>query len=161
MNFLSLNIQGLAQKAKKDWVKELCIKHKVNFLTIQETKMENMDIRCVKMCWENFGFDYVHSDAVGNSGGILCAWDPNSFRRCNSTISDYFIINRGVWVKTGANLIIVAVYAPQDLRDKRMLWDYLAHVLNQWEGEVVIMGDFNEVRIKSDRFCGKLEGGVE
>ncbi|GJZ37829.1 nucleotide-binding alpha-beta plait domain-containing protein [Tanacetum coccineum] len=28
MNCLSLNIQGLAQKAKKDWVKDLCIKHK-------------------------------------------------------------------------------------------------------------------------------------
>ncbi|GKD59267.1 hypothetical protein Tco_1296776 [Tanacetum coccineum] len=33
-----------------------------------------------------------------------------------------------------------------------MLWDYLAHVINQWQGEVVIMGDFNEVRVKSDRF---------
>ena len=31
MNFLSLNIQGLAQKAKKDWVKELCVSNKVNF----------------------------------------------------------------------------------------------------------------------------------
>ncbi|GKA51774.1 nucleotide-binding alpha-beta plait domain-containing protein [Tanacetum coccineum] len=28
MNFLSLNVQGLAQKAKKDWVKELCVKNK-------------------------------------------------------------------------------------------------------------------------------------
>nr|GEX00333.1 putative RNA-directed DNA polymerase, eukaryota, reverse transcriptase zinc-binding domain protein [Tanacetum cinerariifolium] len=36
--------------------------------------------------------------------------------------------------KTGVNLLIVAVYAPHDLRDKRMLWDYLAHVINQWDG---------------------------
>ncbi|GJR56617.1 RNA-directed DNA polymerase, eukaryota [Tanacetum coccineum] len=48
--------------------------------------------------------------------------------------------------------MIIAVYAPHDPRDKRMLWDYLAHVINQWQGEVVIMGDFNEVRVKSDRF---------
>nr|GEW14517.1 hypothetical protein [Tanacetum cinerariifolium] len=44
------------------------------------------------------------------------------------------------------------VYAPHDMRDKRMLWDYLAHVINKWDGEVVTMGDFNEVRYKSDRF---------
>ncbi|GJX66496.1 RNA-directed DNA polymerase, eukaryota, reverse transcriptase zinc-binding domain protein [Tanacetum coccineum] len=50
----------------------------------------------------------------------------------------------------GIDLMIVAVYAPHDPRDKRMLWDYLAHVINQWKGEVVIMGDFNEVRVKSD-----------
>nr|GEU85985.1 hypothetical protein [Tanacetum cinerariifolium] len=51
----------------------------------------------------------------------------------------------------GTDLIIIAVYAPHDPRDKRMLWDYLVHVVNQWHGEVVIMGDFNEVRFKSDR----------
>ncbi|GKA12833.1 nucleotide-binding alpha-beta plait domain-containing protein [Tanacetum coccineum] len=55
-------------------------------------------------------------------------------------------------MKTGVNLLMVAVYAPQDRRDKRMLWDYLEHEINQWDGEVVIMGDFNEVRYKSDRF---------
>ncbi|GJU01590.1 RNA-directed DNA polymerase, eukaryota [Tanacetum coccineum] len=48
MNFLSLNIQGLAQKAKKDWAKELCVKNKVNFLAIQETKMEEIDLFSVQ-----------------------------------------------------------------------------------------------------------------
>ncbi|GJU06692.1 RNA-directed DNA polymerase, eukaryota [Tanacetum coccineum] len=88
----------------------------------------------------------------GNSGGILCVWDPNSFRKTNHTISDYFVIIRGVWLKSGTDLIIVAVYAPHDLRDKRMVWDYLVHTINQWKGEVVIMRDFNKVRFKSDRF---------
>nr|GEX62741.1 RNA-directed DNA polymerase, eukaryota [Tanacetum cinerariifolium] len=58
----------------------------------------------------------------------------------------------GVWLKNGIDLTIIAVYAPRDLRDKFMLWEYLGHVVNQWHGEVVIMGDFNEVRCKSDRF---------
>ncbi|GKE59810.1 hypothetical protein Tco_1510177, partial [Tanacetum coccineum] len=59
----------LAQKAKKDGVKELCVKNKVNFLALQEIKIENMEIFSVKMCWGNYAFDYVHSDSVGNSGG--------------------------------------------------------------------------------------------
>nr|GFD06237.1 RNA-directed DNA polymerase, eukaryota [Tanacetum cinerariifolium] len=33
-----------------------------------------------------------------------------------------------------------------------MLWDYLSLVILNWEGEVVIIGDFNEVRDKSERF---------
>ncbi|GJT04038.1 RNA-directed DNA polymerase, eukaryota [Tanacetum coccineum] len=81
--------------------------NKVNFLAIQETKMEEIDL---------------------------------------------FSVRRGVWLLNGIDLMIIAVYAPHDPRDKRMLWDYLAHVINQWQGEVVIMGDFNEVRVKSDRF---------
>nr|GFA01458.1 RNA-directed DNA polymerase, eukaryota [Tanacetum cinerariifolium] len=114
--------------------------------------MESMELCSVKTCWDNFAFDYVHSDSVGNSRGIMCVWDPNSFHIINTTISDYFIMIRGVWLKTGVNLLVVAVYAPRDMRDKRMLWDYLAHVINKWDGEVVTMGDFNEVRYKSDRF---------
>ncbi|GJW73910.1 RNA-directed DNA polymerase, eukaryota, reverse transcriptase zinc-binding domain protein [Tanacetum coccineum] len=82
--------------------------------------MEKMEIFSVKMCWGNFAFDYVHSDSVGNSGGILCVWDPSSYRKKDVTVSDYFIMIRGVWLKTGC--------------------------------EVIIMGDFNEVRCKSERF---------
>ncbi|GKB09036.1 RNA-directed DNA polymerase, eukaryota [Tanacetum coccineum] len=33
-----------------------------------------------------------------------------------------------------------------------MLWDYLCHVIANWKGEVIVMGDFNEVRNKNDRF---------
>nr|GEY64242.1 RNA-directed DNA polymerase, eukaryota, reverse transcriptase zinc-binding domain protein [Tanacetum cinerariifolium] len=50
--------------AKQDWVKELCAKNKVNFLALQETKMENMKLFCVKTYWGNMAFDYVHSDSV-------------------------------------------------------------------------------------------------
>nr|GEW14136.1 RNA-directed DNA polymerase, eukaryota [Tanacetum cinerariifolium] len=59
---------------------------------------------------------------------------------------------KGVWLKNGIDLTIIAVYAPHDPIDKFMLWEYLGNVVNQWHGEVVLMGDFNEVRCKSDRF---------
>nr|GEZ36427.1 RNA-directed DNA polymerase, eukaryota [Tanacetum cinerariifolium] len=91
-------------------------------------------------------------DFVGNSGGILCIWDSNSFRKNNVIVLDYFCMVWGVWLKTGVDILMVVVYAPQELRDKRILWDYLEHVINQWDSEVVFMGDFNEVRFKFERF---------
>ncbi|GKC20339.1 RNA-directed DNA polymerase, eukaryota, partial [Tanacetum coccineum] len=114
--------------------------------------MENMNLWCVKACWGNYTFDYAHSDSVGNSGGILCIWDPNSFQKDNVTVSDFFIIIRGTWLKSGVKILMVAVYAPHDLRDKKILWDYLEYIINRWDGEVLIMGDFNEVRRKTERF---------
>nr|GEZ77073.1 RNA-directed DNA polymerase, eukaryota [Tanacetum cinerariifolium] len=107
----------LAQKAKKDWVKELCMKNKVNFLSLQETKMEKIELFDIKRCWGNFAFEYVHSDSVGNMV-----------------------------------MLIISVYAPQELTEKKMLWDYLSLVITNWKGEVIIMGDFNEVRNKTERF---------
>nr|GEX98813.1 RNA-directed DNA polymerase, eukaryota [Tanacetum cinerariifolium] len=52
----------------------------------------------------------------------------------------------------GIKFMIVVVYAPQEASEKCMLWDYLTHVSDQWDGEIVMMGDFNEVRYKSERF---------
>nr|GEV78602.1 RNA-directed DNA polymerase, eukaryota, reverse transcriptase zinc-binding domain protein [Tanacetum cinerariifolium] len=88
--------------------------------------------------------------------GILCIWDSNSFCRSSVTRSDYFVIICGVWLKSGIDLLIVVVYAPQEAKEKRILWDYLTHVSEQWEGEIVMMGDFNEVRHKADRFGSKF-----
>ncbi|GKA02716.1 RNA-directed DNA polymerase, eukaryota [Tanacetum coccineum] len=70
----------------------------VNFLVLQETKMESMKIFSIKMCWGNFAFDYVHSDSVG------------------------------VWLKTGKDLLIVAVYAPHDFKDKQVLFGSVFNV---------------------------------
>ncbi|GJS70558.1 RNA-directed DNA polymerase, eukaryota, reverse transcriptase zinc-binding domain protein [Tanacetum coccineum] len=44
------------------------------------------------------------------------------------------------------------VYAPQELTEKKMLWDYLTIVIDNWNGEVVIMGDFNEVCKQTERY---------
>nr|GEX45996.1 RNA-directed DNA polymerase, eukaryota [Tanacetum cinerariifolium] len=149
---MGYNMDGYhAQKAKKDWVRELCIKHKVKFLALQETKMESMDILCVRLCWGNLAFEYNHSDSVGNSGGILCVWDLNSFIKQSSTRSDNFVMLRGIWRVTGQLVLLIVVYAPQDVSEKRLLWEYLQSEICKWDGKVVIMGDFNEVRFKSDR----------
>nr|GEU73526.1 RNA-directed DNA polymerase, eukaryota, reverse transcriptase zinc-binding domain protein [Tanacetum cinerariifolium] len=67
---------------------------------------------------------YAKSDSVGNSRGILCVWDSNSFSKHNVSVSDYFVMVRGVWRSSG----------------------------HKWNGDVVIMGDFNEVHYMSDRF---------
>nr|GEY24012.1 RNA-directed DNA polymerase, eukaryota [Tanacetum cinerariifolium] len=120
------NMIGLNSKAKKDWVKEFCVSNKVNFLTFQETKMESIDLFDVRKCWGNLAFDYVVSPAVGFSGGIL-------------------------WC-SGINRLIISVYAPQEFSKKKMLWDYLDHVITNWNGEVIVMGDFNEVRNKNERY---------
>nr|GEW42092.1 nucleotide-binding alpha-beta plait domain-containing protein [Tanacetum cinerariifolium] len=62
---------------------------------------------------------------VGNSGGILCVWDPNMFKKMNSTVSDYFVMVRGDWIPNDKKLLIILV---------------------------VINDDFIEVRNKSKRF---------
>nr|GEW11950.1 RNA-directed DNA polymerase, eukaryota [Tanacetum cinerariifolium] len=56
------------------------------------------------------------------------------------------------WLPTSSKLLIISVYAPQDPVEKRMLWEYLLHLIQGWDGEYVLMGDFNEVRSEHERF---------
>nr|GEU93941.1 RNA-directed DNA polymerase, eukaryota [Tanacetum cinerariifolium] len=118
---------GLGSKAKKDWIQELNKKYKVNFVAIQETKSKNMNLFSIKALWGNLSFDYLLSPAVSYSGGILCAWDLTMFAKDSSTVCDSFVAVR------------------------RMLWDYFSHLIDSWDGECVLMGDFNEVRFEHER----------
>ncbi|GJY07898.1 RNA-directed DNA polymerase, eukaryota, reverse transcriptase zinc-binding domain protein [Tanacetum coccineum] len=58
----------------------------------------------------------------------------------------------GEWVPNCKKLLIISVYAPQELTKKKMLWDYLTIVIDNCNGKVVIMGDFNEVRKQAERY---------
>ena len=60
--------------------------------------------------------------------------------------------DRGVWRASGLKYMIITVYAPHETKDKYLLWEYLQRVIKSWDGEVAVMGDFNEVRNKSERF---------
>nr|GEW78030.1 retrotransposon protein, putative, Ty1-copia subclass [Tanacetum cinerariifolium] len=91
-------------------------------------------------------------DSVGNSGGILCAWDPKCYCKSSSTVSNSFVIVRGVWLSTGVDTLLIVVDAPHDKGEKRLLWEYLFSVVKGWKGDVIMTGDFNEVCFKIDRF---------
>ncbi|GJZ04852.1 RNA-directed DNA polymerase, eukaryota [Tanacetum coccineum] len=119
---------GFTQEPKKQWIRELNTKNKINFVAIQET-----------------------NSSVGLSGGILCVWDPNSFVKDNATISDYFVAVRGTWLSTATKVMFVSIYAPQDISEKKSLWEYITHIIDTWDGECIILGDFNEVRSKQER----------
>nr|GEX90040.1 putative RNA-directed DNA polymerase, eukaryota, reverse transcriptase zinc-binding domain protein [Tanacetum cinerariifolium] len=71
--------------------------------------MKNVDVNDIKLCWV--------------------------FRKLNATISDYFIAIQGLWVFSDKRLMIIAVYAPQEVLEKRMLWEYLNHITDTWNGE--------------------------
>ncbi|GJZ81284.1 RNA-directed DNA polymerase, eukaryota [Tanacetum coccineum] len=117
-----------------------------------DSQLESIDLFSIKELWGNFSFDFTFSPSVGFSVGILCVWDPNIFVKDNATISDSFVAVRGTWMSSSTKLMIVSVYAPQDLSEKKSLWEYITHIIDLWDGECIILGDFNKVRSEHERF---------
>ncbi|GJZ58078.1 RNA-directed DNA polymerase, eukaryota [Tanacetum coccineum] len=111
-------------------------------------KVSHMD---VKFMWGNSNYDYVFSEAAGNSGGILCIWEESFFKKDYVTISDSFVAIYGTWIPSKTKLLVVSIYAPQQPSLRRVLWEYLLILLGRWNGETILMGDYNEVRTNVER----------
>nr|GEX39480.1 RNA-directed DNA polymerase, eukaryota [Tanacetum cinerariifolium] len=138
-------------KTKKEWVKELNIKHKVNFIVLKETKMDRVTQMDVKFIWGKSNCQYVSSDSVGSSGGILCVWEATVFKKDYATVSDNFISIYGTWISNNTKVLIMVIYAPQPPSHKQVLWDYILTLIARWNGETIVLGDFNEVCSKEER----------
>nr|GEZ22557.1 hypothetical protein [Tanacetum cinerariifolium] len=58
----------------------------------------------------------------------------------------------GTWIPKKIKLLIIYVYAPQPFASKRLLWNFISSLILRWDGESIVMGDFNEVRCKEERW---------
>nr|GEZ44336.1 RNA-directed DNA polymerase, eukaryota [Tanacetum cinerariifolium] len=52
---------------------------------------------------------------------------------------------------SNVKILLVSIYAPQQLAYKRDLWEYMSTLIGRWNGEVILMGDFNKVRFRDER----------
>nr|GEX62972.1 RNA-directed DNA polymerase, eukaryota [Tanacetum cinerariifolium] len=43
------------------------------------------------------------------------------------------------------------IYAPQAITDKRELWNYFSSLIARWDGDCIVMWDFNEVKYVEER----------
>nr|GFA97540.1 RNA-directed DNA polymerase, eukaryota [Tanacetum cinerariifolium] len=109
------------------------------------------DILEVKLLWGNYCFDRIFSEALSSSGEILCVWDSNVFLKEQHIISDNFVALYGTWIPNKMKILLISVYAHQSLSVKRLLWNYLSSLITRWNGECLVMGDFNEVRRMEER----------
>nr|GFB53451.1 RNA-directed DNA polymerase, eukaryota [Tanacetum cinerariifolium] len=99
---------------------------------------------------------FVSSDSIGNSGGILCIWEASVFKKEFVTVFDNFVAIYGSWCSNNSKLLIVVVYAPQSSACKRLLWEYISSFITRWNGETIVMGDFNVVRSTDERLGSRF-----
>nr|GEZ18080.1 RNA-directed DNA polymerase, eukaryota [Tanacetum cinerariifolium] len=126
---------------------EGCMKDMENIIGSQGAQdMESISEMDVKILWGNSNFEYLFSEVIGNSGGILCTWDPNIFLKEQHILSDNFVALFGTWIPTKTKLLMISIYAPQPRTEKRSLWNYITSLVTRWQGDSIAMGDFNEVR---------------
>ncbi|GJZ21285.1 RNA-directed DNA polymerase, eukaryota, reverse transcriptase zinc-binding domain protein [Tanacetum coccineum] len=152
-------VPPLLNRKKRVWIKELCFKHNVHILGVQETKMSKLELFQLRFMWCKFKFDYACSMARGRSGGLVTLWDPNVFAKKRIWCSDNYIIVEGKWKNSVDDYYIINVYGPQDQPDKSNLWSYLCVFIQDHIRRVILFCDLNEVRSESERFGSTFSSG--
>ena len=106
----------------------------------------------LRQVWGNFHFDFASASSRGKSSGIICIWNSLVFKKTRILCSENYVVVEGVWTPKDVQIMRIAVYAPQNLSCKISLWSSLNNIISNWNGVLVVMGDFNEVRFASERY---------
>ncbi|XP_021986463.1 uncharacterized protein LOC110882867 [Helianthus annuus] len=145
MNWLSINLKGAGGGDKPAWVKELRKINKVAFLALQETQMANLSDHFISKFWGNSTMATVSVDSVDRSGGIISVWDPSIFSVAVTVKAQSYILTSRTLVRSGEQLNVLNVYAPNDFSLRRVLWEELTGLIRDRDGLWLAIGDFNEV----------------
>ncbi|XP_071732730.1 uncharacterized protein [Rutidosis leptorrhynchoides] len=152
MRLLSINIRGCKKRKKRVWIKEMCYANNIQFLGVQESKMERLELFRIKSMWGNYSIDYACSLSRGMSGGIVSIWDPSFFVKDRVWSDENYVIVKGKWVGSDVDYFMINVYGPHNSNAKASLWDRLYTFMSNNIGEYVLFGDMNEVRSNEERF---------
>nr|GEZ41557.1 RNA-directed DNA polymerase, eukaryota [Tanacetum cinerariifolium] len=79
-----------------------------------------------------FAFNYSHN---AHNGGLILE-----------------VLDDLIRISNNSKVLIMVIYAPQSLSHKRVLWDNILSFIACWNGETIVMGDFNKVRLIDERF---------
>ncbi|XP_021990944.1 uncharacterized protein LOC110887673 [Helianthus annuus] len=120
-------------------------------MAFQETKQEDVSNFRFENFWgsKNFGMEFVGS--VGMSGGLVCLWNLGMFELENSIKRRNVLAVRGRLKGSGEVMNFINVYAPQSCSAKLELWNEIRGIMGGWDGLWVVAGDFNAVRMESER----------
>lgn len=81
MKICSFNVRGLGGVVKKNKIRSLVSKEKLDFIALQETKLEDVSGVLCKNLWVGDLFDFCFLPSLGNSGGILSIWNSTKAKK--------------------------------------------------------------------------------
>lgn len=114
----SINIRGGGNKAKRKRIGTNIQKGGVDVSFMQETKLKGLEEEVVKELWGAENVDWLYTDAIGVSGGMLIMWKRYLFVPLYNFRDEGYM---GIYVEKNDKLIYyVNVYASCDI-DKRKL----------------------------------------
>lgn len=151
MIILSWNVRGLNARIKKSTLRKLINTHKLNFVFIQETKMESLNPKFLKSLWNENGITTSLSPSIGNSGGLITLRQEDYFAVESMRIKRNWIALCRSILSLNFKVCIINVYNPCDPDERVVIWSQLTKYWSLINLPSLFLRDFNEVLQPNER----------
>jgi exonuclease III len=128
MIVVSYNVRGLGGQIKRRKLRELVKNHNVDFLAIQETKLNSVSDQLCYSLWGSHDCEWAFLPAEGNSGGILSIWNKANSSLLFTFMGDGFVGVCLEWGVMKSICFVVNIYTKCNFSAKRKLWHDLLTV---------------------------------
>lgn len=127
---------------------------------IQESKLRSVTTELVNSIWGIAEHQYMEVDSEGSSGGIITIWHSDFFKLEECCSRRNFLLLKGI-IKANFECVIVNIYGPCDVLERRRLWGYLLNLKSVYNVPWCIGGDLNEIRSINERQgCSMRDRGM-
>jgi hypothetical protein len=148
----TFNVRGLGSRVKRRHIRDLVKEENLDFLAIQETKMEVISEALVFNLWGSSDCGWSFLPAIGDSGGVLSIWNKVKASPVFTFIRNGFVGVCLYLLAEGRRCYVVNVYTKCTLQDKRRMWGEILMSKGGFSDDLwCILGDFNSVRDISER----------
>nr|CCA66235.1 hypothetical protein [Beta vulgaris subsp. vulgaris] len=151
INILSWNIRGLGARIKRSALRKMISIHNPLFITIQETKLGEIDPKLIRSIWNSNEVAWTFSPADGNAGGILTLWSKTFITVSSSHVSKNWIAVRGTISHLNWDCSLISIYNPCSVEERAVVWGEILEFWTTSKLPCLIIGDFNETLASNDR----------
>lgn len=153
-NVLNWNVRGINSSNKWLTISNKIQESNYSIICLQETEKEHFDSTYMKLfCPRRINkFDFVPS--VGDSWGLLVAWNDSCFQGECLFKNKFSISIRFTSVHIGNSWILTNIYGPCDSKGKAEFLDWFQNIQMPTESDWLIAGDFKFIRHPHNRNMG-------
>ena len=145
------NCQGLGKSVKSEFLRDVIMKEKVNFIGLQETNNKDFEESWLNFISGNRNFVWVWSPPNGRSGGLLVGFDSDMFDVREKELGEFMIRLLVIQKDSGFIWNFFNVYGAAQNDQKQKFLSELSAFCSNCSHPLLIGGDFNILRKESDK----------
>ena len=152
------NSRGLKDLAKRRFLAEASIEHRLDFIALSETGRANFSPQFLNTLSGGIEFDWHCLPARGRSGGILLGVRCDSLEVRSVVMGDFAVKFRVRSKDDGFDWALVAVYGAAQAEFKPDFLADLVRVCGSEQLPILVGGDFNIIRRRDEKNNDNFDG---